>query len=290
MRHLSKITTLAAALAFSACQELPNYFVGDNVVARVGRKELLRSEIEHVVPQRLDGADSAGFVEMYIEKWIAKQLKLEEAELIFSSAAGDIDAKVEEYRQSLLIRKIEQYYLDNEAMADIADADIEAYYNNHKDDFRLDRAIVKGQVLAVDKKYRQRDRLLEMMKSPKRETQQDFKDICTKNGFMLKEFDEWVDFADFLAHLPTLRSRSYDSMLSESGVHSMEADGVMYYYRITAVRNKGEVKPLEMTRQTIFRVLNTHRQGEAIKAHERKITRQALDNGHARIYAGQEKE
>ena len=109
MRYLLKITALSAALLLSACQELPDYLVGDNTVARVGRKELRMSELEHVVPQALGSADSADFVSMYIDKWIAKQLKLEEAELIFSESESDIEAKVEEYRQSLLIRKIEQY-------------------------------------------------------------------------------------------------------------------------------------------------------------------------------------
>lgn len=290
MRYLLKITALSAALLVSACQELPDYFASDNAVARVGRKELRMSEIEHVVPQALGSADSADFVSMYIDKWIAKQLKLEEAELIFSDSESDIEAKVEEYRQSLLIRKIEQYYLDTEAVPDVTDADIEAYYNAHKADFRLDKTIIKGRVVAFGSRYRQRDRLFELMKSQKASAQKEFKDICIKNNFNLHEFTEWSDFADFLALLPTLRSRNYDSMLNDSNVHKMEADGVTYYYQITAVRNKGEVRPLEMARETIMRVLKTHRQGEAIKAHEEMITRQALKNGHARIYFNEEKD
>ena len=288
MRYLLKITALSAALLLSACQELPDYLVGDNTVARVGRKELRMSELEHVVPQALGSADSADFVSMYIDKWIAKQLKLEEAELIFSESESDIEAKVEEYRQSLLIRKIEQYYLDTEAVPDVTDADIEAYYNAHKADFRLDKTIVKGRIVSFSSKYRQRDRLFEMMKSQKASTQKEFKDICVKNNFNLHEFTEWSDFTDFLAQLPTLRSRNYDSMLTDSNVHKMESDGITYYYQITAVRNKGEVRPLEMASETIRRVLKTHRQGEAIKAHEEMITRQALKNGHARIYTKEE--
>lgn len=290
MRHLLKIAALSAALSVSACQELPDYFASDNAVARVGRKELRISEIEHVVPQALGSADSADFVAMYIDKWIAKQLKLEEAELIFSDSESDIEAKVEEYRQSLLIRKIEQYYLETEAVPDVTDADIEAYYNAHKADFRLDKTIIKGRVVAFGSRYRQRDRLFELMKSQKAAAQKEFRDICIKNNFNLHEFTEWSDFTDFLALLPTLRSRNYDSMLNDSNVHKMEADGITYYYQITAVRNKGEVRPLEMARETIMRVLKTHRQGEAIKAHEEMITRQALKNGHARIYLHEEKD
>ena len=285
MKIFAKIAVLGVATLFAACQELPNYFADDNTVARVGRKELRMSDLEQIVPQSLSGADSVNFVEAYIDRWLAKQLKLEESELIFSASASDIERKVEEYRQSLLIRKIEQYYIDNEPRTIVTDADIEEYYNAHKSEFRLDKTIVKGRVVAFDEKYRQRDKLLEMMRSPKSERQKDFTDVCIKNGFPLKEFTQWTDWSDFLAALPTLRSRNYDSLFAKHGeVQKMSADGQTYYFQITEVLHKGDISPLELSRETILRILKTIRQSEAIKNREEIIKKQALENGHARIY------
>ncbi len=289
MRIFSKIAVVVVAIVVAACQELPNYFVDDNTLARVGRKELRHSDLEKVVPQSLSGADSVNFVGAYIDRWIVKQLKLEESELIFSASASDIEQKVEEYRQSLLIRKIEQYYIDNEPNTVITDADIEAYYNSHKSEFRLDKTIVKGRVVSFGEKYRQRDKLYDMMRSPKAERQKDFTDICIKNGFALKEFGEWTDWSEFLSALPTLRSRNYDSLLAKRGeVQKMSADGQIYYFQIKEVLGKGDIKPLEFARETIFRVLSTLRQGEAVKKREEIIKQQALENGHARVYKGNE--
>ncbi len=183
MSFLSKISLLCAVISLAACQELPNYFVDDTTVARVGRKELRLSDLEHIMPQSMSGVDSTNVVGAYIDRWIAKQLKLEDAELIFSASAGDIERKVEEYRQSLLIHKIEQYYIDNEPTTIVTDEDVNKYYDAHKSEFRLDKTIVKGRVVAFGEKYRQRDKLFEMMRSPKAERQKDFKDICIKNGF-----------------------------------------------------------------------------------------------------------
>ena len=213
-------------------------------------------------------------------------MKVQEAELLFPSSADDIEAKVEEYRQSLLIRKIEQYYLDSEPRPDITDADIEAYYKAHKADFRLDKTVVKGTVVAFGEKFRQKDKLLDAMKmkSNKPEAQRDFRDLCTKNNFALHEITEWTDFGEFLALLPTVRSRNYNSLLSDNGVQKMNADGIQYYFRISAVRHKGEVQPLETARETILRVLTTQRHGETIRAREEEIMRKAIENGHARIY------
>ncbi len=285
MRIISKISLICSVVMLAACQELPNYFVDDNTIARVGRKELRLSDLEQVLPQSLTGADSVSFVGAYIDRWIVKQLKLEESELLFSSSASDIERKVEEYRQSLLIRKIEQYYIDNEPRTIVTDADVEEYYNAHKSEFRLDKAFVKGRVVSFDEKYRQRDKLFEMMRSPKAERQKDFKDVCIKNGFQLKEFTEWTEWSEFLSMLPTLRSRNYDSFMSRKGeVQKMNAEGMIYYFQITEVLGKGDIKPLELSREMIGRVLSTQRQGEAIRDREELIKEQALENGHARIY------
>lgn len=290
MRFFTKIALFAVVvMGFASCQELPNYFVDDMTVARVGRKDLRVSDVEHVVPKSLSSADSLQFVDMYIDRWITKQLKVQEAELLFPSSADDIEAKVEEYRQSLLIRKIEQYYIDTEPDSEISDADIEAYYNAHKSDFRLDKTVVKGVVVAFGEKFRRKDKLLEAMKSTKPDARQYFRDICTKNNFALHEITEWTDFGEFLALLPTMRSRNYDSLLTKSDVQKMNADGIQYYFRITAVLNKGEVQPLEMTRETIARVLKTQRYGEIIRAHEEEILQTAIENGHARIYVKENK-
>lgn len=285
MRYLPQIAIAFIATICVACQELPNYFVDDTTVARVGRKELRMSDLEQAIPQALSGTDSVNMVGAYIDRWIAKQLKLEEAELIFSASVGDIERKVEEYRQSLLIHKIEQYYIDNEPTTIVTDQDIESYYNTHKSEFRLDRTIVKGRVVAFSEKYRQREKLYDMMRSPKSERQKDFKDICIKNGFLLKEFTEWSEWSDFLATLPTLRSRNYDSLLEKKGtVQKMTAEGQIFYFQITEVLHKGDVRPIELAREDISRALRTIRRSEAIRNREHSIRTQALESGHARIY------
>ena len=84
------------------------------------------------MPAGLTGDDSVAFAELYVRKWIGKQLKLSEAEQLFSASADDIEAKVEAYRQSLLIRKLDQFYVDERIDTTFTEEDIAAYYNAHK--------------------------------------------------------------------------------------------------------------------------------------------------------------
>ncbi|MCH5331827.1 MAG: hypothetical protein J1E33_05410 [Alistipes sp.] len=278
---ISSLLLIAALMC--ACGDMPERNMDPYTLARVGNKDLHKSDVEKVVPPELKGADSTEFVQKYINQWIIKQLKVREAEIIFPTSADDIEAQVEEYRQSLLIKKIEQYYLDKEPDNPISDSDIETYYNDHKAEFPLERTLVKGTVVALPEDFRQKNELFKLMNSKSEESQQDFRDMCIKNDFSLDEMREWVDFSDFLALLPTLRQNNYESLTESRSVQKMEADGSLYYFRIDDVLKKDEVKPLDMVRETIRQLLVMQRNAEIIRKYESNILQEATENGNALI-------
>lgn len=73
MRRLIHILALVALLATVSCRELPDYLVGDDTVARVGRDELTIHEIAEAVPANLTGNDSLSFAKQYVDRWIVRQ-------------------------------------------------------------------------------------------------------------------------------------------------------------------------------------------------------------------------
>ena len=272
MNLRAKIAVAAGVLLLAGCRELPRYFAGDTTIARAGGKDLRLGDVRSVVPQGLSGDDSAAFMKVYIDRWVLKQLKLQEAETLFSSSAGDIDKMVEEYRQALLIRQLDQQ--------------IAAYYNAHKADFKLDRTIVKGRIVRFGEGYRQAAKLKTLMGARSEAQQQDFRDICEKNDFTVDDFrDQWIDFPEFLSYLPTLRSQSYDSVLATAAVQEMRDSHAHYYFQIDAVLREGEPIPLERLRGTIRRILFNQRKGEIIRAHEEELCARAAEMGEVKIFA-----
>ncbi len=287
MRRLLNISLLSAVIAMSACRELPDYLVGSNTVARVGKNELRINEIQEATPSGLTGADSVSFTKLYIDKWLVRQLKLEEAERLFSSSEADIERLVEDYRQSLLMRKVDQYYIDEQLSEDFTDKDIAEYYNSHKANFTLDRTLVKGRILRFDEEYRQRTKLKEQMKKSSSSTSanKQFIDICEKNDFtIIDNRTDWVNMSDFLAHLPVVHTQDYSDMLNALGIQEMKDANARYYYEITSVCRKGNIAPLEIVSDNIRRILITQRRSEIIKSLEQKMVAEAFDSGHARLY------
>ena len=140
MNLRAKITVAVGALLLVGCRELPRYFTSDETVARAGDRELRMRDLRSVVPQGLSGEDSAAFMRKYIDRWVVKQLKLKEAEVLFSSSADDIDRMVEEYRQALLIRKLDQHYVDRSV--DTVFTDDEMFASIASGSFRYDAMFV----------------------------------------------------------------------------------------------------------------------------------------------------
>lgn len=290
MNRFIKISFVVATLVAVSCHELPDYLVGSNTVARVGKKELSINEIQEATPAGLTGEDSISFSKLYIDKWLVRQLKLEEADQLFSSAEDDIERLVEDYRQSLLMRKVDQHHIDEQMSEDFSDKDIADYYNTHKADFTLDRTLVKGRIVKFDNNYRQRNNLKEQMKrsATSASAEKALTDICEKNNFtVIDNRTEWVNLQDFLANLPIARNEDNSKILDTMGVQEMKDDNSRYYFEITSVCRKGNVAPLEIVADNIRRILITRRRSEIIKSHEQAIVEEAFSSGHARLYERQ---
>ena len=285
MQRTNRYLILLMALLLAACQELPRYFAGSELLAEVGDKELTVEELRRSIPSGLSAADSSAYAHVFVDRGVRRQLKLQEAEQLFSSSVADIDRQVEEYRQSLLIRKLDQFYVDRLVDTTFTEEELAAYYNSNKGDFRLDRTIVKGCVVRVPKSYRQRTRLKELMASTQESRQQDFRDICLKQEFVLSDYtDTWVDWADFLNHLPTFRSESYDALLQKSGIQEMNDRDAYYYFRIDKVSRVGDVVPFEQLRPTIRRILFNGRQQRVIREHEEQLYQTSMEEGTIRLH------
>ncbi|MBQ2842662.1 MAG: hypothetical protein IJE69_00215 [Alistipes sp.] len=289
MRRTNRYIVCTLALLLAACQELPRYFAGEEVLARVGEKELVAEELRRSIPSGLSESDSSAYAHVFVDRWVRRQLKIREAEQLFSSSVADIDRQVEEYRQSLLIRKLDQFYVDRLVDTTFTAEEMEAYYNSHKSDFKLDHPIVKGCVVRVPKGYRQRARLKELMASKQEARQQDFRDICLKQEFRLDDYTTaWVDWSEFLNQLPTMRSESYDALLSKTGIQEMSDRENYYYFRIDEVRRAGDVVPLERLQQTIRRILFNGRQQQVIRDHEEQLYNASMEEGAVRLYTPDE--
>lgn len=279
MRKFLYITlTISACLLWTVgCQRITNPFEDAVTVAKVGKKILHRGDLEGILPTGISSADSIALVDSYVNSWVRKEVKEQQARRIFHSSAEDIEELVEEYRSTLLARKLEQYCVDNyggeKAPEEQSCID---YYNNHRSEFMLDRDIVKGRVVALPSSFRQKSKIKELIKSSDAERIADLTAMCDKNSLVLSNKTEWADYSDFLKLLPTKRNESYGSLLSSNGVQEMSDGKVTYYFVITSSRRAGEQSPYESVADVVRWIVAKQHREEIIKWYDDSVYNAAL--------------
>lgn len=266
---------------FASCRRF-RPFAEEETVAIVGDNRLMRSEVESIFTPGLTPQDSLRLLEQYVESWVKKQLKVRKAEEVFSDSGDDIDRMVEDYRSSLLSYRLDQYYTEARIDTLVTAEEINVYYEEHKADFTLDRAIVKGVIVKMPAGNRLEKEIRELMVQ-RGDRYQDFLDLSDKNNFEVREMKVWVDFSDFLAVLPVSRTRDYDQMLTATGVQELRDGGDLYLVLIRESLKAGGISPPERVGATIRRILLNQRRQEIIREYENRLYNEAVGTKQVEI-------
>ena len=290
--HIStlRITVVATvallAAGITSCRRLPSYLTGERIVARVGKAELTASEVASAVPSSLTGEDSTAYAELYVDRWVRRTLKVHEGEALFSESAGDIERQVEEFRQSLLVRRVDQYYVERTTIDTlVTDDEVRAYYDSHKADFKLDRTLVRGRIVRFPESYRRQMQLLTLMSSPSADKQRDFAEICAKNEFhLIDDREVWVDLPEFMSELPVRGEYGATLLKTVGKVQNLRDAESIYYVEITDILRSGDLAPFERAEQTIRRILYNARRNDIIREHEEELIREAEERRDIRIF------
>ncbi len=276
MNRLLLILSLTIVAGLVSCKRFTNPLANQEVLAEVGGEKLYLHDIIPIFTPNMTAEDSAKIQKSYVDQWVKDRLKIREAQELFHNSQEDIDQMVEEYRNSLMIHKVEQYYVDRLLDTLFTDQQITDYYLGHKPDFVLDKNLLKARVVKVPDGYRQISKFKEMMLSSGSDAYQDFVDICTKNGFELIEINNWTELPVLLSLLPTDTNTNYSYLLNKGKLFEFKQQGYTYYVRVTDHQGVGDYAPIESVSDVIQRVLFNQRKQDIIKAHEDSLYRQAV--------------
>lgn len=288
MEKLTQIFAMVVAALAVGCTSGVGFTTDDNVedvVAEVDDHTLLRSDIARDMPSGLVGVDSVTFSRMYIENWVLSRLKMRRAEEVLSSYEKDIERLVEGYRQSLVMRQLDQYYVDSSIDLEITDKQLASYYRANAASFKLDHNKVRGVVVKTPRSFRNTTTLSTALKGvAKSGSAEEVRALAEKHSLQLTDHTgQWTSYSDFLSSLPTERSRSYNDLLGHTGVQQMSSDDANFYFIIVEVARKGETAPMECVEDDIRRRIYAERRAEIVGRYEAELKREAVMSGRVTV-------
>ncbi|MDT8309308.1 MAG: hypothetical protein RQ866_07235 [Bacteroidales bacterium] len=224
-------------------------------VARVTDKYLYLDEVREAIPRETILADSAEATVNYIHKWIRNQLLLEQAKKQLKGQNLDFEKQIEDYRNALIIFAYEQELIKQKLDTTVTDAEIQTYYDTHKEDFLLKNNIVKVIYVKLLKDEKKINRFRQLMQSDDNPLRIELGELCKMHAENYYLDDEsWLFFDDMLKEIP-IKSYNQEAFLQNNKFIEIQDSLYRYLVYIKAFRIKEGYSPLSFERDRIKSII-----------------------------------
>ncbi|MGL4779542.1 MAG: hypothetical protein ACRCXN_01740 [Bacteroidales bacterium] len=257
-------------LLFVSCKK--GIIISGDEIVRVGNDFLTRTELESFLPDGIPPEDSVRLAEEFIQKWVDNELLYDVATKNVPDLA-DIERKVQEYKQDLIIHHYRMLLVNERVADEISESDIRNYYDAHQKDLILEEPLYKGVFLKVRKTTPNIASLRGWMKKITSENLEKIEKFTIKQSIAYKYTgDDWVSQEDLHEYLP-LQSKFN---LSKPGEVSDEE--YIYFYNISESREKGNEMPLDYAQNQIKELLLKIKATELLSSQQKELYDKALSN------------
>ncbi len=260
---------------FSSCSEDEKKH---KPLAKVGEKYLYLEDIENVIPEKIMEDDSIDFVKNYVKKWIKKQLLIAKAELNLTNDEKNVSELLVNYRSSLIVFKYEQKLLSQKLDTFVNEEEIELYYDDHSNEFTLEKNIIFPFYLKVPKNAPNISSVKKWYKEYGLEHWEELKDYCFKYAETHTLYsDDWIFFDDLLSVVPKKIKNQEHFLENYSTIETKDKD-FFYFVKINDFLLKGDNKPLFQVKQEVKTIILNKRKINFINSLENNIFEEAVRN------------
>jgi hypothetical protein len=253
----------------------------DKLLASIYNNKLYLSEIINSIPQE---GDSTEFIKSYIDSWIKKQLLITQAEMNLTDALKDVDERINDYRNSLLIYAYQQELIKQNFDTTVSAQEILSYYKLCQESFELKQNIFKGRFVKIAVDAPRLDGLRKIFQSEKEDDREDLLEYCRQFASIYNlEDTKWVYFSKFAENLPVeVNNSTY--YLSSNNYYTYTIDSSKYFLFINEYQIKGGTSPLGLVQEEIRKIILNKNKLQFLKSLEDDLFQQAIANRKIKIY------
>jgi hypothetical protein len=277
---------LTALLILTSCQMIGRNNKNEKV-ARVHNKYLYRSDLTGLVPPGTSSTDSAAIVDRYIDHWIKQNIYLYEAETNGNLKLSDIQRKVDDYRNSMIIFTHESGFLDQMLDTVISHELLLEYYERHKHEFKLRNHIVKVNLIKLPSDAPDIQLVRRLIRSENKEDLLILEEYCINHAasYFLDQ-ESWFVFNDILREVPANPSNQ-ESFLRTNKYVEMNDNFFLYFLHIRDYRLEGTTSPLYYEIENLKAIILNHRKQAIINQFRQDLYLNAVKESAFEVYNSQ---
>jgi len=253
-------------------------------IAKVYDRILYEDDIKDILPEQLTKEDSALFVNSYINKWAKEQLLLQKAKINLNQEKGSVDKLVEKYKQDLLINKYKEAIVKQELDTLVTQTDIDSFYIENKDIFRLNEELVKLRYIYFGKDILNPKEFILLFKSDDFESNAKIieRELELKSYYLNDSI--WIAYDDVAIKTPFLKKYDkIDFLKKRNFIHEEDSTGV-YLVQVKDVLLRNDIAPVSYAMPTIKQMILHKKKLELLRKIEETLTEDAIKNKEFEIY------
>ena len=279
MRYKQTIFLLASVMLLGSCS-LFNRKHNVGAVVEVNGHYLESTELAQLTAG-LSGEDSAAVSDAFIRQWATEILMYEKAQDKVDGAP--LEALVEDYRHSLYTHAYEEYMVAHSHLQ-VPEADIDSFYESHKNHYILEDPIMRGLLLIVPNGTPDLDKLKKQMQEPNEENIEKIEKYAYRYATGYELFtDEWKTLNQLLLWIPSDKNTINKSIKQNRQL--VLADSIStYILQVTDLRMAGEPMPVEYARAEIEPVLLREITSAYIKSERERVYDDAVRFQKVKFY------
>ncbi len=287
MRNKFKIISclVVNAVLFSCNSENNSEENDSEIVAKAGNSVLKKEQIESWIGKDLSSEDSVQLIESKIKQWAENELLAQKAEKILSEEIKkEIETKVQNYRSELL----NGYLLQRSADTIVRENEIDQYYKKYKENFKLNKEIVKIQYIKFDKDSVDNETISQVSKwfrstSEEARNKLHLEGLNKASDFKLKD-SAWVHFSDYYLKLPFPKISNKAEFLKRTKYLRLHDSINVYLVKILDYKLKNDPEPLEFSQEKIKSMLKVQKNKNYISKLKEHLFEEAKKNKEFEIY------
>ncbi len=253
------------------------------VVAKVGKKLLLRGDLAQSIPPGMTQSDSATRASEIIQHWVKQELMLQMAEDNLDAAQKDVQQELDEYRNSLIIHRYQQQLLSQRMDTTLTEADIRSFYETHPEKFILEQNILKGIYIEVPRGAAKPDQIKRWMMARDDRSRNELESYSFQYATKFDQFStQWIDFSRIRSRMP-FRFDTSEEFLRKNNYYETSDDEKYYFLKISDFKLIGEKAPYDFVKDRIESLILNNRKMEFIQELEKNIYQKGKDDNKFEI-------
>jgi hypothetical protein len=221
-------------------------------------------------------------VNAYVEKWVRENLLMHEAEKNVPRDLN-IDELVRDYRASLIRHNYEKLLVELQLDSLITPDELNAYYEENKDQYRLKNMILRCYLIKVPRDIEDLSTLQKLWKSKSEADYKMLVDFCSVNAsFYLLNDSIWHDLPDIAFYLPNDYLTSSNAYANRD--YNTTDDKFRYFLRIFETKAENENPPLSYIEGQATKVILHKRKIKLLEEKKEEMYERELRRNNVKIY------